>query len=221
MQNSQNSKKLYDLLVKVTNVFTDFYVFKHGYIVSSDIEKPFIIQISDAQVSLFEEICGNFKLIRIIDIKNFKKSLKEPTTKDMEKGTEWPKTEDYFYIVDSKTEMTKLINILKEKIEEINSCQSWEIFVLSDDNDSNLKLISSLFKDNNFVNFAPKDNIDGPEIILTKSLLPLVSEKNYTDLFYSSRKVNSNLFLIVFDFQFTLFRLYMFHHYIPMKEDKE
>lgn len=219
MATKSNEKKLYDLLIKLTNVFSDFYIFKTGYIITDDIEKPFLIQISDTQISLFEELCGKFKLLKITDIKNFKKSLKEPSQKDLEKGTVWPKTEDYFYLVDSNFEISKMVNILKEKIEEVNSCQSWEKFILSDNVVTNTKMITSLFKNNDYINFIPKDTSDSPEIILTKSLLPLVSEKNYNDLFYSSKKINSNLFLIVFDFQFDLFRMYMLHHYIPMKEE--
>ena len=217
MISDKDKKIIYNLLVKVANIFNDFYIFKQGYFISSDIEKPFLIQIDSEYINLFSELCGDFKVLRLTDLKNFKKSLTEPKT-EKDKAKEWPITENYFYSVISNSELEKITSILKEKINEVNGCTKWERFELSEKEDENMKLLLSLFKENNYINFLPKDNIDGPDIILTKSLLPLVSEKNYTDLYYTSKKKNSNLFLIIFDFQFTMFRLFMFHYYIPIKE---
>lgn len=214
MAEKSTKAKLYGLLVKVTYVFTSFYMTHSGHIVSTDSETPFLIQMDDNCTQLFKDVCGDFKLLHITDVKSFKKALTEPSAKD--DPTKWPKLNDHFYIVSSKTETTKVVDTLKEMIENINSCEKWENFVLSDDAEENKNLLKSVFKDNSYVDFLPQDNKDGPEIILTKSLLPLVSEKNYTDLYYSSQKKNSDLYLIVFDLQFTMFRLYALHYYIPM-----
>lgn len=217
MIGDKGKKTIYNLLIKVSSIFNDFYIFKQGYFISADIEKPFLIQLDNGYISLFTELCGDFKILRVTDVKNFKKSLTEPKT-EKEKEKDWPITENYFYSVISNSEVEKITEILKEKINEVNACTKWERFELSDVREENMKLLISLFKENNYINFLPKDNMDGPDIILTKSLLPLVSEKNYTELYYASKKKNSNLYLIVFDFQFSMFRLFMFHYYIPIKE---
>lgn len=196
----KQTKKLLNLCTKIANVFTDFYILKHGYIMSVEKDKPFIIQIDNECVELFAGVCGDFKISHIWNVREFKKDM-----------------ENYITIVSSASESTRVFNLLTERIKSINTCIDWENFTLSDNEEDNQKLLLSLFKNNDYINFKPK-NIDGPEIILTKSLLPIVSEKNYTNLYYSTKKINSNLFLIVFDFQFDLFRLYMLHYYIPIDE---
>lgn len=216
MAEKTTKAKLYALLIKVTPVFTSFYVTHTGHIFSANSETPFIIQIDENLTALFRDVCGEFKLLRITDIKDFKKALTEPKEKD--DPSKWPKLGDNFYIVTSKTESTKAVNSLKEMIDSINSCEKWENFILSDNAEENEKLLNTIFKDNSYVDFVPKDTKESPEIILTKSLLPLVSEKNYTDLYYSSRKIDTDLYLIVFDFQFSMFRLYALHYYIPMNK---
>ena len=199
MLDDKDIKKLEKLCIKISNVFTDFYILKNGYLVSLDVTKPFIIQIDEDYVHLFEELCGKFKILHLWDIKNFKKDMN-----------------NYISEVTSNTEATKVVNLLSERIDIINKCDKWESFKLSDSDEDNEKLILSLFKKNDYINFKPIDNLDGPEIILTKSLLPLVSEKNYEDLYYASKKLDSDLYAIIFDFKFTMFKLYMVHHYISI-----
>lgn len=211
----KENKKFYEVLTKTANVFTDFYVVKNGYMLSMSIDKPFVIQLDDIYIEKFEKLCGGFKIIRVTDLKNFKKSLTVPAEG---KEEEHPKLIDCFYIVTDENEQRKVVDKLSNDIKDINKCEKWEKFILSNDDDENTRLLLSLFKDNNYINFSPKDTTDGPDIILTKSLLPLVSDKNYTDLFYSSKKISSDLYLIVFDFNFNYFRLYMLHHYIPISK---
>lgn len=211
----KNGKKLYNICTKLTTVYTSFYITKNGYILSTDKEKPFLIQLNDDTLSLFIEACGEFKLIHIKDVRIFKKGL--PVKLKNEEDRIDIKTT--FREVTSDNEKRNVLILLNERLEDINLCKKWEKFILSDDSENNEELILSLFKENNYINFTPKDNIDGPDIIMTKSLIPLVSEKNYTDLYYSSRKKGDNLYMIIFDFQFELFRLCMFHHYIPMDDD--
>lgn len=205
MIDEKTKKKLLNLCTKLSNVFTDFYILKQGYIMSTDVEHPFVIQIDNESIQWFVELYGEFKILHIWDIRKFKKEYSDEGSLN------------YIAAVTSKTEESKILEVLTNRINEINLCSKWENFILSKNEDDNEKLLLKLFKMNNFINFKPQDIDDSPEIILTKSLLPLVSEKNYTDLYYSSRKVNSELYIIVFDFQFSLFRLYMLHNYIPIK----
>lgn len=195
----KQKKKLITMCTKISNVFNDFYVLTTGYCISMDIEKPFIVQLNHEYIDLFKGAIGEFTVLHICNVKEFKKELT-----------------DFYEVIISKTDIKKLANLLTERITLINTCDEWEKFLLSDNEEENEKLMLNLFKKNDYINFQP-NNSDGPEIILTKSLLPIVSEKNYTDLYYATKKIQSDLYLIVFDFQFSLFRLYMLHYYIPIK----
>ena len=221
----KGKKVLHTICIKISNAYNDIYVFKSGHIVSADIEKPFLITLSDSQIKLFKDLVGEFKILHIFDLKGFKKSLKDSISNDKEKDDKETseKTDKSILIENTYTveltssENKKILDKLEEWVNNLNKVGSWENFILSDNESDNMKLILSLFKDNNYINFKPKDTDDSPEIILTKSLLPLVSEKNYTQLSYSSIKLDSNLFLIIFNFHFELFDLFMFHYYIPIK----
>ena len=251
----KDGKKLCQLCIKMTNVFNDIYISTNGYIISTDIEKPFLIQIDDTQIQLFKSLLEDFKFLRIWNLKEFKRYMEKyleivtAETDDVRNNyiakiicenklncikDKFSQTEDitpeisnriteilhqemykYTHIVTSKVETKQLVDLLSKYINEINSISEWDNFLLSDNETENEELILSLFKKNDYINFLPKHS-DGPEIILTKSLLPLVSEKNYTSLYYATKKLRSDLFLIVFDFDFDMFRLYMLHHYIPI-----
>lgn len=210
-------KKIYTLLSKITNIFTSFYVLKNGYILTKDIEKPFLVQIDSEYIELFEELFGKFNIVGVYDIKILKKVLNGPKEKDDPKT--FPKLEDQFYLLTLEREINEVKNLLTEMITNINQCETWESFLLSDDEEKNEVLIKSLFTDNNYINFKPKDTEDSPDIILTKSLIPLVTEKNYTSLYYASKKKGDNLYMIIFDLQFELFRLYMYHYYVPYSNE--
>lgn len=200
MIDEKDMKKLLNLCTKLSYIFNDFYILKNGYILSTNSDKPFVVQVEQQYTEWFEKLCGDFKILHIWDVKKFKKD-----------------NTNYFSHVSSRTEENKIVNVLTTRITEINMHTNWENFLLSENSDDNQNLLLSLFKKNDYVNFKPNDTEDSPDIILTKSLLPLVSEKNYTDLYYSSRKINSELYIIVFDFQFNLFRLHMLHNYVPIK----
>jgi hypothetical protein len=209
MLDPQLKKRFYSLCSKLTYVFTDFYILTTGYILSIDKEKPFVVQVDDEKIKWFKEVCGDFKILHMEDIKEFKKGFKEDTIQNVS-------------VVTSPSETKRITAYLTEKLKLANSCQKWETFILADKEKENEKLILSLFKNNNFIEFKPKSDGIVPEIILTKSLIPLVSEKNYTNLYYSVQEVSKDLYLIVFDFEFELFRLYMFHYYIDIsKEEKK
>lgn len=197
----KEKKKFLDICTKITRVYNDFYLFKNGYAISADADKPFVIQLDEVQMKYFTDTFGDFKLLHISDIRKYKK---EP--------------DKYFYIVSSNTEYGRILSVLTKYLEIINQCDKWEKFILSPDSDENEKIIEDIFKNNNYTNFEPKSDFDGPEIILTKSLLPLVTPKNYTDLYYSTKKINDELYAIIFDFQFSLFRVYSVHHYIPIEK---
>lgn len=202
MLDSKSEKQLHKLCVKMNYVFNDIYILKQGYVISLDKEKPFIIQLGDKDLMLFSDLVGEFKILHIPNLKDFKKDM-----------------ENNIQEVTSTKEQKEIINLLNERIKALNDVKHWKEFILSNNEEENEKLIYSLFANNDYINF--KSDEDDSELILTKSLLPLVSEKNYDDLNYSSQKVDTDLYLMIFDFQFEMFRLYMFHYYIDVDAGKK
>lgn len=209
----KKTRMIYGLMSKMTSVFPSFYIIKPNYILSINAEKPFLAEIEDCHVEILNEIFGDFDMVYIKDIKIFKKVIAGPKPKD--DPDTWPKLEDISHIVENKREATAAKEMLAARIDSIHLHENWNSFLLSEDPNKNEELLHSLLTDNNYVNFHPGDS--SPMLILTKSLIPLVTEKNYHDLYYSSRKIIDGLYQIIFDFKFNLFRLYMFHTYIPVE----
>ena len=227
-------KKLYELCTKITYVFTDFYVLKQGYIISLKIDEPFVIELNDNTIKLFQHVHGDdFSILNIENVREYKKCLQYiwfPKKVDESKGDKPITPEELNYrqehynellshynVVTSKLVTNTVVGTLERRLRDIRSCDKWDAFILSNKEEENEKIIESIFKNNDYTKFQPIQTPNGPYIILTKSLLPLVSEKNYTDLYYTSKQLSENLFLIIFDFDFSLFRLFMLHHYIQME----
>lgn len=220
------------LLTKMTYVFTDFYIIATGYVLSMNKDKPFLIEINDDQVNLFKLLLGEFDILHILNSRDFKKAIVSyfellDNKSDYSSEDEFisfcnickSNIQLHYEIIESNLKKKEIINKLDEKLNILNSDIEWKSFRLSDDEETNSELMIDIFKNNNYNNFKPVDS-DGPDIILTKSLLPLVNEKNYTDVCYTSSKVDDDLYLIIFDLDFSLFRLYMFHYYIPIESDE-
>lgn len=220
------------LLTKITYVFTDFYIISTGYIISMDKDKPYLIEISDEQVNLFKLLLNEFNILHILNSRDFKKAItsyfelwdnKSDYTSEEEFISHCNICEsnikNHYEIIESNLQKKEIVSKLDSKLELLNSNNDWKSFLLSGDEDINAELINDIFKNNNYKNFKPVDS-DGPELILTKSLLPLVTEKNYNNLCYTSSKVDENLYLIIFDLDFDLFRLSMFHYYIPLESEE-
>lgn len=209
-------KKLYTLLSKMTNLFTSFYVMKPSYVITKNNEKPFLVELTEDYMELLKELFGDFEILFVHDIKVLKKVLNGPKEKD--DLSKFPKLEDQFYVVTNPRETFELRALLGDRLESIKNKDKWESFLLSDDETTHEELVKSIFIDNNYVNFKPKGEIDSPLLILTKALLPLVTEKNCSDLYYAVQEIiEGKLYQIVFDFQHDLFRLYMYHNYIPIE----
>lgn len=229
MINKEDTKKLSTLLTKLSNVFNDFYVFKNGYVISTNLENSaFVAQINlENDVKLFQDLVGDFKLLHVWDCKKLKKALTELLELNDNNSTE--ESEDsnisiseYVTAVVSETDIKSVTSLLDEKLNKFNEIDKWENFQLSDNEEENEKLILSLFKQNNYVNFTPKGDEETPqEVILTKAILPLVSEKNYTQLYYQCKKLDNNLYNLIFDFDFDYFRLFMFHNFVKMNDIDE
>ena len=203
----KNLKALNTLCTKLAQVFNDFYIMKNGYILSNNLDSPYLIKIDDCYVDLFSKLIGDFDIVHILDMRAFKKILS--VNEDLSL------TKSFYKIITLPSQKKEIVSILSKYTDDIKKIDTWLPFKLSDDKDDNEKLINDLFKKNILVNFLPKDNEKGPFIIFSKSLLPLITEKNYTDVEYASFKKMDSLYVIIFQVSLPLFHMYMIHHYIP------
>ena len=53
MLNLQNAKKFTELLIKLTNMFKSPYICKNGYVISLDIEEPYLVILDEEQMAKF------------------------------------------------------------------------------------------------------------------------------------------------------------------------
>ena len=215
--NARQFKRLYSVLSKLSNLYNDFYIFRHGRVLSLDIEKPYLVNLDSEYLTMLYDITGEFKIIHMTNLKDFKRCIKS-----LEEGKA-PITpiDSCYYVVSKEEEEKQITSYLEMMVNTVASCETWSSFRLADDPDENAVLLESLFKSNNYHNFSPVDNPENPPIILTKSILPLVTEKNFGKLYYSTSKIQKGLFRIIFDFQYELFRLNSIHYYIPIEEEQD
>lgn len=202
MDTEKNIDNLLKVLTKISSVFNDAYILKNGYAISLNHELPFLIQFTESQISLFEEVFGDYKIIHFNDIRKYKK---------------FRCTEDeglYWNIVTLQSEISEVTDRYTKLMVELGECEKWLDFDITDEEKE------SLFKYNDFIKYKPKDS-DAPAFILTKSFLPLVTEKNYMAVSYSSKVIEGELSLIIFNIEHSTFRILGFHHYIKVNIDKE
>ena len=139
--------KFCNFITKISAIYSDFFILNTGYILSLNIEKPYIFFISDEYMEIFNKIFGEFKILHILDSKTLKKVLSE-----ME--DEIPDISPYISREISSSNKMALMIMIQDRLSEIQKC-TWNKFILSDDNDENAKLISSIFDNNDYINFIP------------------------------------------------------------------
>ena len=213
MEDKKELAKLYDICGKIENVFKDVYITSNGYVIGYEHGDPYLITFSDPVevCNDFFKVCGLFRVLHINDMRNFRKffSPRDPKTT----GT----IDDYYNIVDSKPEIEKIKQTLSEKINSINSINNWESFIIKDDENLANDIVEALFANNQQIEFKPIsiDDEDNPIVMLTKSIIPLITKKNIGNLYYTTKKENKDLYLIIFNIELEYFRLNMIYYYIP------
>lgn len=237
--NDKHMRKLYELLVKIGYVFfSNFYLFRNGYLINLNIEEPFIIQLEEKELNLFKELIGDFSLIHVTEISLLKKSLKiqleyqkylrrKEKTNDIgtwedfiqnEAKIPYYEAKDQFYHVNDQKEIDQVTELFNNRMTWIGQIENWNKFHFSPDEKENKNLIQEVYTENIYVLFKGEEK-DIPSVIVTKSMFPLVNETNIKNLYYAEKKVNNeNLYLIIFDFFFDLFRILSFHFFIPISE---
>lgn len=217
MLEKKEKKRIQDIFTKITRIYTNFYILKNGYIISLNIETPYLIQLDIDDISLFKKLFGEFSIIHITDLKYFKKIVTNFFENDSLESTDIFNYKEALNLTDlfdiKEKEEKNVLSKLEEYLTHINSCDKWNDFKLSENEIENDKMIESVFVKNNYIEFQPQNN-KHPSLVFTKSLLPLVTEKNYRDVTYATAEIYKNLYIIIFSFEFTLFRIYMLHNYI-------
>lgn len=213
------------LLIKIGTVYTDFYLFKHGYIVSGTSDTSCMIRITNPEyMQYFKDCFGEFSILHIKDSKGLKKYLVENATYDeVVAGFAYEDHENYHH-TDYFEEVTtpslrqgseKLLQKFQDRINEVVEWADFSSFVTEVGEE---KFNRDFYGINSSIEFHPKDNPDSPYVILTKSYFPLMDMKNYQQLHYSSLQVNSDLYNILFHLEYELFDLYMMYYYIQIDD---
>lgn len=186
-----------DLLVKVSNVFsTDMYIVNNTYLIAGKKSDEncmgyYLCRLSPDMTNLCNEKLNGEKIYFISNIKNAKDNLSDFSTE----------------INDDKTilEIRKKIDDLLNKI---NAKETWEKFKFSKTDIDNLfvnNLSFDIFKDNDKI----------PNITISKSVFPLLTEKNVSDLYYKVY-LNNEYTTFVVSLDFPMFQLYMVYKCIDL-----
>lgn len=244
----KETKELLNLLTKIVAIYNDFYVFSIGYVISLDITEPYILEIDDKYIRYLKESVGDFKVIHIINGKEYKKEfdmafqkkilLEENEEKFLCTYCDFDKTKysddlisqftlylhelnkKYYDIPESKSVINRLTDELDKKLKEFQSLEDWDYFILSENEEENKEIIQKMFEKNDYIVFEPKCK-DTPEIIVTKSLFPSLTIKNTDRVLYTTKKKNDSLYMLGIDYTLELFRVFMVHYYISIEKKDE
>jgi len=212
LPDKKREKKFLNLLTKITNVFNEYYILKTGYCVTLDKEKPFIVVLDEDNMALFKEVLGEIEYFHVLDNRKWKKALTDEGA--------YAAINDYAKHVTSQHEKNQVMEKLESYLDIILGCEKWESFMLSQDEEENAKLLNSLFNENEYIMFKPVNTCDSPDVIITKAIFPLAKESNVSKLYYSIQQINEELYCMVCDFQFDLFRVHGIHYFIGFDTDK-
>lgn len=201
-----DEKVIRDLLVKINKVFpVDLYIIHNRLIYAGPKSE--------------ESISGNY--LCILEEK-FEKALgsqlqcnKTYYVDDVREAKD--DFENHVKMLDDISNIEYIIHRVRALRGVLSMITDWISFkeVVDEDNQTDFL---KLFTNNDTIELKDIKN-NTPSVTIGKSLLPLVTEKNYENLFYNIYKSDdSDLYIITFNFHFTHFQLYMMYYFIPEKE---
>lgn len=201
-----DEKVIRDLLVKINKVFpVDLYIIHNRLIYAGPKSE--------------ESISGNY--LCILEEK-FEKALgsqlqcnKTYYVDDVREAKD--DFENHVKMLDDISNVEYIIHRVRALRGVLSMITDWISFkeVVDEDNQTDFL---KLFTNNDTIELKDIKN-NTPSVTIGKSLLPLVTEKNYENLFYNIYKSDdSDLYIITFNFHFTHFQLYMMYYFIPEKE---
>ena len=190
-----------DVLVKLSNVYlTDIYIYKNQYILGGDLSNLnnpgiFICQLTGDTMKIFDEKLDKSKIYYVSDIKKSKDNFDE-----------------YSKEVTDKNEINRIEDLKEKILKEVFNIETWNNFKFNDEE------IQLLFNDGISIEIF-KNDTKIPSLILSKSMIPLATEKNLDKLYYYLLSTNTEagdtmINKIIFSLDTELFQVYMYYTYM-------
>lgn len=208
MLDDKELKVLRDLYVKINRIFnTEFYIFPTGYI----IDVPQNRRINSTTTLLKLEP-GYYDIVLKAYFNNKKNCILHVTNVKLIKDDLF----NNFTYIETEPMLSMQYDVLDKMISLYSSVDKWKPFRLSDNDDENEELCVKLFRNNEAIEFKPTRKSDD-YVIIGKSLFPIVTDKNYrNNLYYHNIKYNDNINQILFDFDFSHFRIHLSYTYVKL-----
>lgn len=190
-----------DLLVKISYVYlTDIYIYKNQFVLGGKISNEnnpglFICKLTEESSKLCDDVLDRDKIYYISDVKKSKDNFK-----------------DYLREVNDTKEIKDVEYNKKKILNKVYSIETWDNFKFSD------KELGELFDDGISIEIFT-DNSKVPSLILSKSMIPLTTEKNIDKLYYhlisrESKGKENSLNEIAFTLDHEFFQIYMLYTYM-------
>lgn len=199
-----------ELLTKLSNVFKkDMYIIQSLHCIGGDSSESenagkAIVTLDKDMSDSIKDYFGDSAVIYFNDIKKAKAAF----------DTE----EEYLYIKISMEEKDKKAIFEKRDslLKIVQNISDWKHFNFTDNQ------LKALFDDSEMI-LLFSDNPDIPEVYITKSLFPLVTRKDITNLYYSAFKTRNikNTYTLVTSFDFDYFQVYNIFYYLKMEKKKK
>lgn len=185
-----------DLLTKLSNLYSDMYLINNTYVLagnesSTNNRGEYFCILNPDMTKLCNDVFDKSKIYYISNIKKAKVSLDE-----------------YSEEVKLNNTIDLLKSTLKENQKSILSISNWEKLSLSEEE------INKIFEERETIELF-KDNDSIPNITISKSIFPLITEKNISDVYYVIKQ-NNEINELILSLDFPLFQLYMFYTYIKI-----
>lgn len=210
--------KLNNLFIKINSIFTDIYITKTGYIISMNIEKPFLVHLSSEYIDLVDKYILNGKnIIHITNTREYKKEWSD--TKTIEEVIIFENLKMSKYIKDIlPVEHKNVIDRLDLLLGYVNNINNWKLFKL--DNEK----MEDIFNNNKHIEYVDEE-IKNPPVIITKELMPTVTLKTSDNILMTIVDMTTidekykGLYMLVFNIESNLFTLYSINNFIDIGVD--
>ena len=199
-----------DILLKLSYIFTkDMYLINNRYCIGGaetedDLVSKCICILPPDIGNLFIDYFGANQVIYFENIKKAKSSY----------GTE----DEYKYVkIRLEERIKKQLTDNKDNLMKIiNSIKGWDQFNLNEDQ------INSIMNDGNTLVLF-KDDPEIPDVIISKSIFPLVKSKDFNNIFYSVFKARNlkNMYTLILNYDYSIFQFYNIIYYLKENKKKD
>lgn len=190
--------KFRDILVKVTNIFTtDIYLINNHYIIGGDKSNKenigyYLCSLSPEVSEVCNERFDSNKIYYFQNAKNAKDDLESNVNE-----------------VTKDNELNQVKIMLNNILDLVKKTDTWNKFNFSEED------VKRIFDDKQSIELFSDFN-DIPTVTVSKTLFPLTTEKNVSDLYYNTFKYEDYVQLLI-SLDYPLFQLYMLYKYIDIE----